>query len=50
MYDNILMANKKDQWIEGTTARWDGYTEFQRRPDLSFVKIQSVVSGLSPSR
>jgi hypothetical protein len=20
------------QWIEGTTARWDGYLEFQRRP------------------
>jgi hypothetical protein len=23
---------KKLQWIEGTTARWDGDLEFQRRP------------------
>jgi hypothetical protein len=33
MYDNIPMAGKKLRWIEGTTARWDGYMEFQRRPD-----------------
>jgi dienelactone hydrolase len=32
MYDNIPVADKKLQWIEGTTARWDGYMEFQRRP------------------
>jgi uncharacterized protein len=32
MFDNIPVANKKLQWIEGTTARWDGYMEFQRRP------------------
>ena len=32
MYDNIPIAEKKLQWIEGTTARWDGYLEFQRRP------------------
>lgn len=32
MFDNILVAEKKLQWIEGTTARWDGYLEFQRRP------------------
>jgi pimeloyl-ACP methyl ester carboxylesterase len=32
MYDNIPVAEKKLQWIEGTTARWDGYMEFQRRP------------------
>jgi hypothetical protein len=25
-------GQKKLQWIEGTTARWDGYLEFQRRP------------------
>jgi hypothetical protein len=22
------------QWIEGTKARWDGYLEVQRRPEL----------------
>ncbi|MCA2228427.1 alpha/beta hydrolase [Nonomuraea aurantiaca] len=32
MFDNIPTADKKLQWIEGTTARWDGYLEFQRRP------------------
>jgi uncharacterized protein len=29
---HIPVAEKKLQWIEGTTARWDGYLEFQRRP------------------
>jgi len=33
MFDNIPALNKKLQWIEGTTARWDGYLEFQRRPE-----------------
>jgi pimeloyl-ACP methyl ester carboxylesterase len=32
MFDNIPLADKKLQWIRGTTARWDGYLEFQRRP------------------
>jgi hypothetical protein len=32
MYDNIPIVDKKLQWIDGTTARWDGYLEFQRRP------------------
>jgi pimeloyl-ACP methyl ester carboxylesterase len=32
MYDNIPIRDKKLQWIEETTARWDGYLEFQRRP------------------
>jgi len=32
MFDNLPVAEKKLQWIEGTTARWDGYLEFQRRP------------------
>jgi hypothetical protein len=33
MYDNLPVADKKLQWIEGTTARWDGYLEFQRHPE-----------------
>ncbi|MEW1721067.1 alpha/beta hydrolase [Streptomyces sp. NPDC093109] len=33
MFDNIPGTRKKLQWIEGTTARWDGYLEFQRRPE-----------------
>ena len=32
MFDNIPLADKTLQWIDGTTARWDGYLEFQRRP------------------
>lgn len=32
MFDNIPVTDKKLQWLEGTTARWDGYLEFQRRP------------------
>jgi pimeloyl-ACP methyl ester carboxylesterase len=33
MFDNIPIADKKLQWIDGTTARFDGYLEFQRRPE-----------------
>ncbi|RKN04269.1 alpha/beta hydrolase [Streptomyces radicis] len=33
MFDNIPVAEKELRWIEGTTARWDGYLEFQRRPE-----------------
>jgi uncharacterized protein len=33
MFDNIPVADKKLQWIDGTTRRWDGYLEFQRRPE-----------------
>jgi uncharacterized protein len=33
IYDNIPIADKQLQWIHGTTARWDGYLEFQRRPE-----------------
>jgi hypothetical protein len=32
MFDNIPVSDKKLQWINGTSARWDGYLEFQRRP------------------
>jgi pimeloyl-ACP methyl ester carboxylesterase len=32
MFDNIPVAEKKLHWIRGTSARWDGYLEFQRRP------------------
>jgi hypothetical protein len=33
MFDNIPVAEKKLHWIRGTSARWDGYLEFQRRPE-----------------
>ena len=33
MFDNIPVTDKKLHWIRDTSARWDGYLEFQRRPD-----------------
>lgn len=32
MFDAVPVDDKQLQWIDGTTARWDGYLEFQRRP------------------
>ena len=32
MYDHMPATPKTLHWIDGTTARWDGYVEFQRRP------------------
>jgi uncharacterized protein len=32
IFENIPVTDKKLQWVENTTARWDGYLEFQRRP------------------
>jgi uncharacterized protein len=33
MYDVMDVKDKHLAWIRGTTARWDGYLEFQRRPE-----------------
>ena len=33
MFDNIPVADKKLQWLHGSTRRWDGYLEFQRHPE-----------------
>jgi uncharacterized protein len=33
MFDNLPVAEKRLRWIEGTTARRDGYLEFQRPPE-----------------
>jgi uncharacterized protein len=33
MFDNIPVADKQLRWIDGTTRRWDGYLEFQGRPE-----------------
>ncbi|MCG0289116.1 alpha/beta hydrolase [Streptomyces sp. PSAA01] len=32
IFDNIPATDKRLSWIEDSTARWDGYLEFQRRP------------------
>jgi hypothetical protein len=44
MFDNIPVADKKLQWIHGTTARWDGYLEFQRRPEPMLMWFQQHMS------
>lgn len=31
-FDRMAARDKKLHWIEGSSARWDGYLEFQRRP------------------
>jgi uncharacterized protein len=33
MFDSIPVTDKKLLWIHGSTRRWDGYLEFQRRPE-----------------
>jgi pimeloyl-ACP methyl ester carboxylesterase len=33
MFDNIPVADKALRWVENSTVRWDGYLEFQRRPE-----------------
>lgn len=39
MFDNIPDPEKELHWIEGSTARWDGYLDFQRNPEdkLAFL-------------
>jgi hypothetical protein len=32
MYEAIASDDKEMFWIEDTSARWDGYTWFQRHP------------------
>jgi hypothetical protein len=33
IFDSIPVTEKKLHWVQGTTRRWDGYLEFQRRPE-----------------
>jgi len=33
MYAAVPDSRKRLHWVEGTTHRWDGYLEFQRRPE-----------------
>jgi pimeloyl-ACP methyl ester carboxylesterase len=33
MFDALDVEDKELAWVEDTTARWDGYLEFQRRPE-----------------
>jgi hypothetical protein len=44
MFDNIPVADKSLHWIHGTSARWDGYLEFQRRPEPMLAWLESHMS------
>jgi len=44
MFENIPVADKKLQWINGTSARWDGYLEFQRRPQPTLEWLDTHMS------
>jgi pimeloyl-ACP methyl ester carboxylesterase len=44
IFDNIPITEKKLQWIYGTTARWDGYLEFQRRPQPMLEWFEQYMS------
>ena len=32
IFDNVVAKEKELHWVEDTTSRWDGYREFQNRP------------------
>jgi len=44
MFDNIPIAEKKLHWIYGTSARLDGYLEFQRRPQPMLEWFEKYMS------
>jgi hypothetical protein len=33
VYDAVPATERHLHWVTGTTRRWDGYLEFQRRPE-----------------
>lgn len=39
-FDAIPIPQKKLHWIRNTTLRWDGYLEFQRRPELMLAWLE----------
>ncbi len=41
MLANLPVADKQLQWIRNTPARWDGYLEFQRRPEPMLAWLQT---------
>ncbi len=44
MFDNIPVVEKKLEWIRNTTKRWDGYLEFQRRPEPMLAWLAAHMS------
>jgi hypothetical protein len=50
MYDNIPLDEKELHWIEGTTARWNGYLDFQRDPQPKLDFLARYMGIAAPSR
>lgn len=50
IYDSVPLAEKRLHWVRGTTVRWDGYLEFQRRPEpmLEWFEKYMTTSGGTP--
>ena len=44
MFDNMPVGQKKLHWVRGTTRRWDGYLEFQRRPTAMLDWFDTVMA------
>ena len=43
-FDAIPIEQKKLHWIRGTTLRWDGYLEFQRRPEPILAWLEEYMA------
>ncbi len=41
IFDSMPTSDKQLHWIEGSTARWDGYLEFQRRPEPMLAWLEA---------
>jgi hypothetical protein len=42
-FDAMPTAEKELHWIYGSTARWDGYLEFQRRPEPMLAWLEKYM-------
>lgn len=49
-FDALSTTDKTLHWVEDTTLRWDGYLEFQRRPQPILDWIDSHMAHESPGK
>ena len=47
MFDAVPAPGKELHWVRGTTRRWDGYVEFQRRPELILDWLATTMATAS---
>ncbi|MEE1938682.1 hypothetical protein V1L54_04525 [Streptomyces sp. TRM 70361] len=45
MFSALNTEDKVLHWVEGTTRRWDGYLEFQRRPEAILDWLEGHMKG-----